>query len=69
MLPHMAAPFADLIRTAKSPFVAKVNDVLCTDSSSFNDRIFLVGDASTSVRPHLAASTDHAAWRCLSLAS
>ncbi|KAI0545492.1 FAD binding domain protein [Xylaria curta] len=68
MLPHMAAPFADLIRTAKSPFVTKVNDVLCTESSFFNHRVFLVGDASTSVRPHLPASTDHAAWQCLSLA-
>ncbi|KAI0405742.1 FAD binding domain protein [Xylaria palmicola] len=68
MLPHMAAPFADLIRTTKSPFVTKVNDVLCTESSFFDDRVILVGDASTTVRPHLAASTDHAAWQCLSLA-
>ncbi|TRX91080.1 hypothetical protein FHL15_008062 [Xylaria flabelliformis] len=68
MLPHMAAPFADLIRTAKSPFVTKVNDVLCTERFFSNDRVFLVGDASTSVRPHLAASTDHTAWQCLSMA-
>ncbi|RWA04932.1 hypothetical protein EKO27_g10173 [Xylaria grammica] len=41
MLPQMAAPFANLIRTAKSPFVTKVNDVLCTDSSFFKDRVIL----------------------------
>ncbi|KAI0423693.1 hypothetical protein F5Y09DRAFT_196471 [Xylaria sp. FL1042] len=68
MLPHMAAPFPDLIRTTKSPFVTKVNDVLCFESSFFHDRVTLVGDASTTVRPHLATSTDHAAWQCHSLA-
>ncbi|KAI1823890.1 FAD binding domain protein [Xylaria intraflava] len=65
---RMAAPVADLLAKTDNPFVTKVNDVLCTTASFCDGRVILVGDALTTIRPHIAYSTEKAAFHTLSLA-
>lgn len=77
MLPSMAAPYAELVRAATSPFVTKVSDAILSggagagsleSTSCFYDgRVVLTGDAYAAFRPHLAVATEHAAWQCLAL--
>ncbi|KAK3689077.1 FAD binding domain protein [Podospora appendiculata] len=62
---QMTAPFAEIVRQTAAPFVTKVNDVLCTQSSFHDGRVVLVGDAFACVRPHFGLATDHAAFQCL----
>lgn len=64
----MGAPFAELVQKTESPFVTKVNDAECPETSTWcGGRVVLVGDAFNAVRPHFGLATDHAAWQCLSL--
>ncbi|KAI0025050.1 FAD binding domain protein [Xylariomycetidae sp. FL0641] len=67
-LHQMAPPFRDLITATRNPFVSKVNDLLGTRNSFYDGRVVLVGDAFTTIRPHLARATEHAAWQCLCMA-
>ncbi|KAI0389168.1 FAD binding domain protein [Xylariaceae sp. FL0594] len=65
---RMAEPVADLLFKTDSPFVTKVNDVLCTTPSFHEGRVVLVGDALTTIRPHIGHSAEQAAFHTLSLA-
>ncbi|KAK0717656.1 FAD binding domain protein [Lasiosphaeria miniovina] len=66
-LPAVAAPFAELISRAKTPFVTKVNDVFTERATYCGGRVVLVGDALATFRPHLALATEQAARHCLGL--
>lgn len=67
-VPTMGTPFAELVQKTESPFVSKVNDAECPQTSTWcGGRVVLVGDAFNAVRPHMGLATDHAAWQCLSL--
>lgn len=65
---RMASPVASLLDKTESPFVTKVNDVLCTTPSFYDGHVILVGDALTTIRPHIAHSAEQAAFHTLSLA-
>ncbi|KAI0388388.1 FAD binding domain protein [Xylariaceae sp. FL0594] len=61
-------PVADLLFKTDSPFVTKVNDVLCTTPSFHDGRVVLVGDALTTIRPYIGHSAEQAASHTLSVA-
>lgn len=67
ILPHVAAPYAELLTKTKNPFVTKVNDVLCEQASFYDGRILLVGDTLATFRPHFAVATEKAARGALEL--
>ncbi|EWC45351.1 hypothetical protein DRE_00750 [Drechslerella stenobrocha 248] len=68
MLPHMAAPFAELVSKNDSPFVTKIHDARITSPPTcHNGRVILVGDALTTLRPHSGSASEQAAFHCLRL--
>jgi len=64
---QMTPPMAELISKTGSPFVTKVNEVLCSQGSYYDGHLVLVGDALATIRPHTALATDQAARHSLSL--
>jgi 2-polyprenyl-6-methoxyphenol hydroxylase-like FAD-dependent oxidoreductase len=60
-LSTMPAPIAELIEKTETPFVTRINDIVSTNGSFFNGKLFLVGDALAAFRPHVALSTNQAA--------
>lgn len=65
---QMSGPVAELISKTSSPFVTKVNEVLCDQASYYDGHLVLVGDALATIRPHTALATDQAAMHSVSLA-
>ena len=58
-------PYLEVIEKIASPFVHLVTD-FCTPQASFvNGKVLLVGDASALLRPHVAFSTNQAAFQCM----
>ncbi|KAF3035817.1 hypothetical protein E8E12_005542 [Didymella heteroderae] len=55
---------AAIVSQSKAPFVTKVYDVASTKASFFGGKVFLVGDAQTTLRPNVGMGTTHAANDC-----
>lgn len=55
---------AAIVQGTTSPFLTKVYDVMSTKASFFSGKLFLVGDAQTTLRPNVGMSTTHAAYDC-----
>jgi len=66
ILPQMTPPVAELVSATRSPFATKVNDVLCASPSFHDGKVWLVGDAFATIRPHIAVATDQAALHAIS---
>ncbi|KAL1656231.1 hypothetical protein SLS61_001304 [Didymella pomorum] len=65
-LAHAVLPpgLAAIVSSSKAPFVTKVYDVTSTKASFFGGKVFLVGDAQTTLRPNVGMGTTHAANDC-----
>lgn len=63
ILPSITAPFRTLLLKTTNPFVTKVYDVICPTATFHDGRVILVGDAFTSLRPHIGAATEQAAFQ------
>jgi 2-polyprenyl-6-methoxyphenol hydroxylase-like FAD-dependent oxidoreductase len=65
-LAHALLPpgLAAIVSSSKAPFVTKVYDVTSTKASFFGGKVFLVGDAQTTLRPNVGMGTTHAANDC-----
>ena len=59
--------FADVIQSTKDPFVQTITDVIATRTSFWNGKVYLLGEAACSPRPHIAASTSQAAFHAAKL--
>jgi 2-polyprenyl-6-methoxyphenol hydroxylase-like FAD-dependent oxidoreductase len=55
---------AAIVKGTPSPFVTKVYDVTSPQATFFDGKLFLVGDAQTTLRPNIGMSTTHAAFDC-----
>lgn len=55
---------AAIVRQSRAPFVTKVYDVAAPQASFFRGKVFLVGDAQTTLRPNVGMGTTHAANDC-----
>lgn len=64
MLP---APFAELVNKTTQPFITTVTDIASPRASFLDGKMLLVGDALVPFRPHVACSTNQAAWNALLL--
>ncbi|PVH98332.1 hypothetical protein DM02DRAFT_596190 [Periconia macrospinosa] len=53
-----------LISSTSSPFVSKIYDVASPKAVFFGGKLFLVGDALTTIRANAGMSTSHAAFNC-----
>lgn len=62
LLPRISSPFQELLQKTSSPFVTKVRDAICTTANFHDGKVVLVGDAFTTLRPHLGAATEQAAF-------
>ncbi|KAI1765119.1 hypothetical protein GGR53DRAFT_519795 [Hypoxylon sp. FL1150] len=60
-----AFPFLEVIEKITSPFVLLVTDYYSPRASFAGGKVLLVGDAATQLRPHLAYSTNQAAYHAL----
>ncbi|KAI0889179.1 FAD binding domain protein [Annulohypoxylon maeteangense] len=69
LLPRISAPFQELLQKTSSPFVTKIRDVICTSASFYDGKVVLVGDAFTTLRPHLGAATEQASLHSNTLES
>jgi len=56
---------AEVWQKIESPFVLAVTDSLTTKSVFMNGKVFLVGDAVATLRPHTTAGTSQAAMNAL----
>ncbi|KAF2869132.1 hypothetical protein BDV95DRAFT_112981 [Massariosphaeria phaeospora] len=63
-LAHMPPCIASLIKQTQAPFVTKIHDAVSPHASFFHGKLFLVGDALVTLRPHIALSTNQAAYDC-----
>ncbi|MCJ1438710.1 hypothetical protein MMC27_008100 [Xylographa pallens] len=64
---HMAPAFAELVNKTTQPFVATVREGSASRAAFFDGKVLLVGDALTTMRPHIASSTNQAAVNALLL--
>ncbi|KAF2761153.1 FAD/NAD(P)-binding domain-containing protein [Pseudovirgaria hyperparasitica] len=62
-VPQVPLPFQELLQTATSIFITKINDS-ATSQPVVQDRLFFVGDALRALRPHNAQSTNQAGFHC-----
>lgn len=55
---------AAIVGQTKAPFVTKVHDIMSSKASFLHGKVFLVGDAQTTLRPNVGMGTTHAANDC-----
>jgi hypothetical protein len=60
-----ALPYLTIIDNIVSPFVHLITDYHSPQASFANGKVLLVGDALTLLRPHIAFSTNQAAYQAL----
>ncbi|ORY18936.1 hypothetical protein BCR34DRAFT_595771 [Clohesyomyces aquaticus] len=58
----MPACIATLIENTPSPFLTKIYDTASSKAVFFGEKLFLAGDALVAFRPHIALSTNQAAY-------
>ena len=63
----LPAPIAEVVNGITEPFVTALSDYVSSQASFYNGQILLTGDALALFRPHLAQSTNQAAFNCLLL--
>ncbi|MCJ1381716.1 hypothetical protein MMC17_004827 [Xylographa soralifera] len=64
---HMTPPFAELVNKTTQPFLATVREGSASQAAFLDGKVLLVGDALTTMRPHIASSTNQAALNALLL--
>jgi hypothetical protein len=55
---------AALVELTPSPFVTNIYDTASTKTVLFGNKLLIVGDALVAFRPHIALSTNQAAYQC-----
>lgn len=55
---------AEIVKASNSPFLSKIYDVASTKAVFLDGKLFLVGDAQTTLRPNTGMGTTHAAHDC-----
>lgn len=60
----MPEELAKIVSSSSKPFVSKIYDVASPKAVFFGGKLFLVGDALTTIRPNAGLSTTHAAFNC-----
>jgi hypothetical protein len=63
---HVPAPCAEMFEKTQTTFISKVNDV-ASPEAVVKDRLFFVGDALNTLRPHVAQGANQAAFHALML--
>ena len=61
---QMIAPLAEAVSKTSQPFVTKVSEAQIRQSSFFDNRLVLVGDAFTAFRSHMGMASEQAARHC-----
>ena len=59
--------FREVMNGISQPFLQAISDYHSPKASFSDGKIFLVGDAQTLLRPHIAFSTNQAAYACQNL--
>ncbi|KAI9046261.1 uncharacterized protein KD926_004099 [Aspergillus affinis] len=59
----LAPPYLEIVRKISAPFVHLITDHCSPQASFLNGKVLLVGDASALLRPHIAFSTNQAAYQ------
>jgi hypothetical protein len=62
-LAHVPPQFAEVFEQTKTTFISKINDV-ASPEAVIKDRLFFVGDALNTPRPHTAQGANQAAFHC-----
>lgn len=65
-LAYVPAPFAEVLQKTKMPFITKVNNI-ASPQAVIKDRVFFIGDALNTIRPHVSRGANQAAYHCLML--
>ncbi|KAF2438767.1 hypothetical protein P171DRAFT_436680 [Karstenula rhodostoma CBS 690.94] len=60
-----APPYLEVLETISSPFVHLITDYCSPRACFFGGKALLVGDAFSLLRPHIAFSTNQAAYQAL----
>lgn len=61
---QMIAPLAEIVSKTPRPFVTKVGEAQCMQSTFYEGRLVLVGDSFTSFRSHRGMASEQAARHC-----
>ncbi|RYC55392.1 hypothetical protein CHU98_g10815 [Xylaria longipes] len=62
ILPNISPPFRELLQKTPNPFVTKIRDAIYTTATFSKGKVVLVGDAFATLRPHIGAATEQAAF-------
>ena len=63
----LAPPYRELVNKITQPFITAVSDYAAPQTSVFDGKLLLVGDALALFRPHIGSSTNQCAMNCLLL--
>jgi 2-polyprenyl-6-methoxyphenol hydroxylase-like FAD-dependent oxidoreductase len=63
----MSEGLASIMDKTSSPFLTKCSEVYVPRTQFFGGKLFLVGDAQTTLRPNIGMSSAHAAYDCIAL--
>ncbi|KAF4628227.1 hypothetical protein G7Y89_g9927 [Cudoniella acicularis] len=63
----LSSPYLELVNKIKRPFVTVITDTYASQASFMGGKLLLVGDALSLFRPHIAMSTNQAAFDCLAV--
>ncbi|KAF2011504.1 hypothetical protein BU24DRAFT_466204 [Aaosphaeria arxii CBS 175.79] len=58
----MPEELSQILHSTSSPFVSKIYDASLTKAVFFGEKLFLIGDALTTIRPNAGMSTTYAAY-------
>jgi 2-polyprenyl-6-methoxyphenol hydroxylase-like FAD-dependent oxidoreductase len=61
---QMPPCIANLLERTEKPFVSKIYDITSSKGVFHGGKVFLVGDALATFRPHIGLSTNQAAYHC-----
>jgi 2-polyprenyl-6-methoxyphenol hydroxylase-like FAD-dependent oxidoreductase len=61
---QMPPCIAHLLQKTEKPFVSKIYDITSSKGVFHDGKVFLVGDALATFRPHIGMNTNQAAYHC-----
>lgn len=60
-----ATPYLEVLEKVESPFLHQITDYCSPKASFAGGKVLMVGDAATLLRPHIAFSTNQAAYHTM----
>ncbi|KAF4958744.1 hypothetical protein FSARC_10935 [Fusarium sarcochroum] len=60
-IPYLAPPFVELLSKTDQPYLSKISDGMCDSPRHFGGKVYLIGNAFSTIRPHTGAASEQSA--------